>query len=75
MALAFAWVGRRQTLTVGLATGNRNMGILLAVLPATTHPDILIFFALAQIPVYMLPVMLAPVYRAIMRAGSAGRSA
>ncbi len=71
-ASAFAWVGRRQALTVGFSTGNRNMGILLAVLPATTHPDVLIFFALAQLPVFMLPAMLAPLYKGIMRAANRG---
>lgn len=62
--------GRRAALTVGFSTGNRNMGILLAALPETTAADTLIFFAVAQIPMYMLPAMLAPVYGRILGAAS-----
>ena len=58
-----AAMGRRPALTVGFATGNRNMGLLLAVLPADTAPDVLLFFALAQLPIYMLPAMVGPAYR------------
>jgi BASS family bile acid:Na+ symporter len=56
-------MGRRPALTVGFASGNRNMGLLLAVLPADSAPDALLFFALAQLPIYMLPAVLGPAYR------------
>ncbi len=56
-------MGRRAALTVGFASGNRNMGLLLAVLPADSPPDVLLFFALAQLPIYILPAMLGPAYR------------
>jgi len=58
-----AALGRRPALTVGFATGNRNMGLLLAVLPADTVPDVLLFFALAQLPIYILPAMVGSAYR------------
>jgi len=58
-----AAMGRRPALTVGFASGNRNMGLLLAVLPADSAPDVMLFFALAQLPIYILPAMLGPVYR------------
>lgn len=58
-----ASMGRRPALTVGFASGNRNMGLLLAVLPADSAPDALLFFALAQLPIYMLPAVLGPAYR------------
>ena len=58
-----AAMGRRSALTVGFASGNRNMGLLLAVLPADSAPDALLFFALAQLPIYILPVVLGPAYR------------
>jgi BASS family bile acid:Na+ symporter len=58
-----AAMGRQPALTVGFATGNRNMGLLLAVLPVDTAPDVLLFFALAQLPIYMLPAMVGPAYR------------
>ncbi len=58
-----AAMGRRSALTVGFASGNRNMGLLLAVLPADSPPDVLLFFVLAQLPIYILPAVLGPVYR------------
>lgn len=60
--------GRDVSLTVGFASGNRNMGLLLAVLPPDTSTDTLVFFALAQFPIYILPVLLAPAYRRWLRA-------
>jgi BASS family bile acid:Na+ symporter len=60
---AAATMGPRPALTVGFASGNRNMGLLLAVLPADSVPDALLFFALAQLPIYMLPAVLGPAYR------------
>lgn len=65
-ALAFARLGRRRALTAGLLTGNRNMGILLAALPSDAASDILLYFALAQIPLYMMPAVLLPVYRRLL---------
>lgn len=62
-AAATAAMGRRPALTVGFASGNRNMGLLLAVLPADSLPDALLFFALAQLPIYVLPAVLGPAYR------------
>lgn len=58
-----AAMGRRSALTVGFASGNRNMGLLLAVLPAESPPDVLLFFVLAQLPIYILPAVLGPAYR------------
>ena len=65
-ALAFAWTGLRRALTVGLMTGNCNMGLLLAALPVATNFDIVLFFAVAQIPMYMLPALLRPLYIKIL---------
>ena len=56
-------MGRRSALTVGFAGGNRNMGLLLAVLPADSAPDVLLFFALAQLPIYILPALLGRAYK------------
>jgi len=56
-------MGRRSALTVGFASGNRNMGLLLAVLPAGAAPDAMLFFAVGQLPIYILPALLGPLYR------------
>ncbi|WP_193367671.1 hypothetical protein [Pelagibius marinus] len=65
--LAFAWLGRRRALTVGLITGNCNMGLLLAAFPPGTDFDVVLYFAVAQLPMYMLPAVLLPLYRRLVR--------
>src|SRR3546814_18528910 len=63
---AFAWLGRRRALTVGLISGNCNMGLLLAAFPPGTDGDVVLYFAVAQIPMYMLPALLLPLYRRLV---------
>lgn len=66
-ALAFAPAGRRVALSAGLLSGNRNMALYLAVLPATTDARILLFFALCQFPLFLSPFLLRPVYDRLRR--------
>ena len=66
-ALVFAWLGKRRALTVGLLTGNRNMGLLLAALPGAIDPGVALYFGLAQIPMYVLPAILKALYRRLLR--------
>jgi bile acid:Na+ symporter, BASS family len=40
---------------LGYATGQRNMGLLVAALGAATPDTTFLFFALAQFPIYMMP--------------------
>jgi bile acid:Na+ symporter, BASS family len=63
--LAFGWLGRSSALTVGLIGGNKNMAVVWASLSAAaaSSPDLMLFFACAQLPIYLLPAALAPVYR------------
>ncbi|HJP22236.1 MAG TPA: hypothetical protein QF861_11825 [Alphaproteobacteria bacterium] len=63
----FAWAGRQRALTTGYVLGNRNLGVLLAVLPAGADPDIFLYFVVAQLPIYLWPAILAPVYRRLLR--------
>lgn len=65
-AAAFSFLGRRSALTVGFSSGNRNMALLLAVLPAGVDPDIPLYFALGQLPIYVMPALLAPLYRRLL---------
>lgn len=65
-AAAFAPAGRRTALTVGLMFGYRNMALPLAVLGAAAPPDFVMYVALAQLPMYMLPVLTLPVYRRLL---------
>ncbi|MDX1709799.1 MAG: hypothetical protein R3316_01520 [Rhodovibrionaceae bacterium] len=71
---AFAWLGRRGALTAGLITGNCNMGLILAALPPEADFEVTLYFAVAQIPMYMLPAIILPLYRRLLSAGHAGES-
>jgi BASS family bile acid:Na+ symporter len=65
---AFRRLGTRAALTAGLVSGNCNMGLVLVALQDRADFEIVAFFALAQIPMYTLPALLAPVYQRIVAA-------
>lgn len=65
--LVFFWLGRRRALSVAMVSGNRNMALLLAALAGAAPFDVAIYFAIGQIPMYMLPAMLAPLYRRLLK--------
>ncbi|HWK46031.1 MAG TPA: hypothetical protein VNT30_15020 [Stellaceae bacterium] len=65
--LVFGKLGWRGALTAGLLGGNRNMAVVIAALGAAASPDLLLFFAAAQFPIYILPAALAPLYRVALR--------
>lgn len=54
--LVFAWRGLTTALSIGLCSGNRNLGILLAATADRASVDFLIVIALAQLPIYTLPM-------------------
>jgi len=58
VSLAHYGFGRRQALTVGFSAANCNMGLLWAVLPSDSDPDIFLYFAVAQIPMYISPAII-----------------
>ncbi len=69
LGAALFWrAGRRIALTAGHMAGNCNMGLVLAVLADRADPDTVTFFALAQLPMYMLPTVAVPLYRRVLRA-------
>lgn len=62
--LAFSWLDRLSQLTLALTGGNKNMAIVWASLgAAAASRDIMLFFACVQLPIYLLPAALGPVYR------------
>lgn len=63
----FVWLGRQRALTVALMSGNRNCALLIAVLASKVGFDTLMYLALAQLPIYILPAALAPLYRKLLR--------
>ncbi|MCW5733382.1 MAG: hypothetical protein KIS73_04625 [Enhydrobacter sp.] len=58
----------RTALTAGYCSNGRNNALLMAVLPATADPDIFLFIAAVQIPIYIMPSLLLPLYRRLLRA-------
>ncbi|CAG1000333.1 hypothetical protein BURK1_02810 [Burkholderiales bacterium] len=71
--LAFRRLGTTEALTVALLCGNCNMGLVLVALEGRASFDVVVFFALAQIPMYTLPALLKPVYARLTGAPSAAR--
>jgi BASS family bile acid:Na+ symporter len=65
---AAAWLVLRPLLpadrfVLGYATGQRNMGLLIAALGAATPDTTFLFFALAQFPIYLMPQIVKPLAR------------
>lgn len=61
-ALAFRPLGRRSAISLGLAAGYRNMALVVAVTGGVA-PDLLLYLAVAQVPIYMLPFLTRPLIR------------
>lgn len=57
----------REGLTAALILGTRNMGSLIAVLGPSASPDLLLVLACNQFPMYLIPSLAGPVYRALLR--------
>ena len=67
MAIAtWPFLDRRSALTVGYCSGGRHNALLMAVLPATADPDIFLFIAAVQFPIYIIPALLQPLYRRLL---------
>jgi BASS family bile acid:Na+ symporter len=54
-----------QALALGLAAGNRNMGLMLAAAGAAVPDLTWLYFAVAQFPIYLMPAMLKPLARRV----------
>jgi BASS family bile acid:Na+ symporter len=72
--LALWPLGRRIAATAGMMSGNRNMALYLAVLPAAADPRIALFFAICQFPLFLSPFLLRGAYRRLL-SGHAGVTA
>ncbi len=66
-ALLFWHLGPARALTIGILTGNCNMGLVWAGLGPTAPFEITLYFAVAQLPMYMLPALLTPIVRRLNR--------
>lgn len=61
------FLDRRSALTAGYCSGGRNNALLMAVLPVAADPDIFLFIAAVQVPIYVIPTLLQPIYRRLLR--------
>jgi BASS family bile acid:Na+ symporter len=61
--LVFVRLGASQAFALGLAAGNRNMGLMLAAAGAAVPDLTWLYFATAQFPIYLMPAMLKPLAR------------
>ena len=62
-AAAFWKAGARAALTIAIANGNRNMGLIAAAMVGSVPELTWIFLALAQFPIYLFPLMMEPFSR------------
>jgi bile acid:Na+ symporter, BASS family len=61
--LVFIALERRTALTAGLIGGSHNIATVWATLPPQSAAELLLFFATVQLPIFVLPAILKPLYR------------
>lgn len=65
--LAFRWTGARSAFNAAILSGNRNMGLMLAITAGTAGEAFALYVGLAQIPMYFAPLLLSPFLRRASR--------
>jgi len=64
---ALFWsAGPEQALTLGVSAGFRNMGLMLAAASGVSD-TVVLYFAVAQFPIYLAPWLLYPLVQRILR--------
>ncbi|MED5226953.1 MAG: hypothetical protein VX962_08040, partial [Pseudomonadota bacterium] len=64
-AFTFCKFHRPTAGTIALASGSRNLALLLPVASGVFYDNLWLFLAVIQIPVYFLPIISKPLYRNI----------
>lgn len=59
----FHWLGWRRALSLSMLSGNRNMGLMMAVTAGLSGADFALYVALAQVPMYCVPLVFTPLVR------------
>ncbi|MEJ1159505.1 sodium:proton symporter [Prosthecomicrobium sp. N25] len=59
--------GRSSALALGWCGGNRNLGLLVGAMSGSLPDDTWSYFAMAQFPIYALPLVAGRVYRVLLR--------
>lgn len=70
VALLLKARGPQQAVPLAIVAGNRNIALFLAALPAATTDPLLLFIGCYQIPMYLTPILLGPLYARVPRRGS-----
>jgi hypothetical protein len=65
-ALLFWAAGRERALTLGISNGVRNMGLMLAAASGVSD-TVVLYFAVAQLPIYLAPWLLYPLIQRILK--------
>lgn len=66
-ACIFASRGPSTALTLGLCAGNVNLGLLVAALADHANDELIVYVAMAQLPVCTLPLLQRPLYARWLR--------
>jgi BASS family bile acid:Na+ symporter len=61
--LLFRGLGWRRAFSVSILSGNRNMALMMAVTAGFSGPDFALYVALAQLPMYCVPLVFTPLVR------------
>jgi BASS family bile acid:Na+ symporter len=64
-ALLFLPAGARSALPIAHAVGSRNMGLMLAAAAGQVPETVWLYIALAQIPIYAMPLVAKPLVRGL----------
>jgi BASS family bile acid:Na+ symporter len=67
-ALVFRSAGRDNAFALGHTAGSRNMGLMLAAAAGQVPELVWLYVALAQFPIYLLPLLFKPLLRKISTA-------
>jgi Sodium Bile acid symporter family len=59
----FGWAGRKQALALAFMASQRNMGLMLAATGGALPELTWLYFAAAQLPIYLSPLLLTPLAR------------
>ena len=65
-ALAFLHSGREVAFTLGHTAGSRNMGLMLAAAAGSVPEFVWLYVALAQFPIYLLPLLYKPLVQRLV---------
>ncbi|MBY5931830.1 hypothetical protein KUV51_02360 [Tateyamaria omphalii] len=63
LGLALGSAEPRERIALGLTLGNRNVGLPWAAMGATLDPHVALYFAVAQLPIFLLPWMWTIVFK------------